>query len=99
MLKLATVAALALSTFVPLANAQSGSCYGTGKGPIMSCFEGNRQVTVRKTFKHRDGQQYAWDHKMNSYCYRNEYGNPHCMQIGQVTALQCSEAKGELFCE
>jgi hypothetical protein len=84
-------------TAVPLANAQN--CYSTGQGPIMSCFEGNRKVTVRKAFKHKDGQSYAWDHKLNSYCYRNEYGNPHCMQIGQVTALQCSEDKGQIFCE
>jgi hypothetical protein len=65
-----------LCAFAPAANAQSGACYSTGQGPIMTCFEGNRQVQVHKSSKYnRDGLQYVWDHQVRAYCYRNEYGN------------------------
>ena len=48
----------------------------------MTCYESNRPVTVHKAFTCKlDGKQYVWDHQMRSYCYLNEYGNPHCMTI------------------
>ena len=91
-------AVLLASTIVTLAHAQQGGCYSTGQGPIMSCFEGNRKITVMKPFKYRDGNFYAWDHKLRTYCSRNN--NPSCFQIGQVKVMRCTEAKeGQLFCE
>jgi len=77
-----------------------GGCYSTGQGPVMSCFEGNREVEVMKPFRHKNGNYYSWDHKGSSYCYKNAYGNQRCMQDWEARSLQCSEGEGrQLVCE
>lgn len=92
-------AALLIAAFPAPAHAEGG-CYKTGEGPIMSCYEGNRRIEVRKPFRYKDGNYYSWDHNSNSYCYRNEHDNPRCIQNWELPTLQCFEADGgQLVCK
>lgn len=91
--------ALGIGTVAMSVSAGEG-CYSTGQGPIMSCFEGNRKVTVRKPFLYKDGNYYAYDERDGGYCYRNEHGNTRCIQDWEVKTLRCSESGGgQLNCQ
>lgn len=75
-------------------------CYSSGNGPIMSCFEGSREVIVRKPFQHKDGNYYSYNKKEKSYCFRNAYGNYRCLENWKVKMLNCNEgSNGKVYCE
>ena len=76
------------------------NCYNTGNGPIMSCFEGNRSVTVRKPFRYKDGNYYTYNTRDGGYCFKNEFGNTRCMQNWLVKDLNCYTIdSGQMQCE
>ncbi|MBI4206409.1 MAG: hypothetical protein HY527_15415 [Betaproteobacteria bacterium] len=94
------VAVLCAAVIAPASAQVKPSCYDTGNGPIQTCIDTGVQVRTSRPFTYRDGQRYSWDHQLRTYCYRNEYGNPHCIQATLIKHLRCTEQNpGQLVCE
>ena len=78
--------------------AHAGGCYDIGQGPIMACYEGNREVIVRQPFTYKGDAYNYYGRKKGGYCYRNRYGNKRCMQEWRVKSLECFDTGRGIVC-